>query len=79
MLSQIIAVTGVNIRSIPARFGSSTVAVIGIAGVYQIPAPTTGKAPLQLLPPLILHDRGGEKHRPEVEAILRGEAALGWL
>ena len=39
----------------------------------------TGKAPLQLLPPLILHDRGGEKHRPEVEAILRGEAALGWL
>jgi tRNA1(Val) A37 N6-methylase TrmN6 len=38
----------------------------------------TGKAPLRLLPPLILHDRGGDKHRPEVEAILRGEAALGW-
>lgn len=38
----------------------------------------TGKAPLQLLPPLVLHDRDGGKHRPEVEAILRGEADLGW-
>lgn len=38
----------------------------------------TGKAPLRLLPPLVLHDRGGEKHRPEVEAILRGEADLAW-
>jgi len=39
----------------------------------------TGKAPLRLLPPLVLHDRGGDKHRPEVEAILRGEAALPWM
>jgi tRNA1(Val) A37 N6-methylase TrmN6 len=38
----------------------------------------TGKAPLVLLPPLVLHDRGGGKHTPETEAILRGEAALGW-
>ena len=38
----------------------------------------TGKAPLQLLPPLVLHDRDGAKHRPEVEAILRGEADLPW-
>src|SRR5262249_50692764 len=38
----------------------------------------TGRAGLQLLPPLVLHDRGGDKHRPEVEAILRGEAALAW-
>ena len=38
----------------------------------------TGKAPLKLLPPMVLHDRGGEKHRPEVEAILRCEAALPW-
>lgn len=38
----------------------------------------TGKAPLKLLPALVLHDRGGAKHRPEVEAILRGEAALPW-
>ena len=37
----------------------------------------TGKAPLQLLPPLILHG-GGTKHTPEAEAILRGEAALSW-
>ncbi|MBX3486192.1 methyltransferase [Phenylobacterium sp.] len=38
----------------------------------------TGKAPLKLLPPLVLHDRGGAKHRPDVEAILRGEADLSW-
>lgn len=38
----------------------------------------TGKAPLVLSPPLILHDRGGAKHTDEAEAILRGEAALGW-
>lgn len=38
----------------------------------------TGKAPLLILPPLIPHDRGGAKHRPEVEAILRGQANLGW-
>jgi tRNA1(Val) A37 N6-methylase TrmN6 len=37
-----------------------------------------GKAPLVLLPPLILHDRGERKHTPEVEAILRGEADLKW-
>lgn len=38
----------------------------------------TGRAPLRLLPALVLHDRGGERHRPEVEAILRGRAGLGW-
>jgi len=36
----------------------------------------TGKAPLRLLPPLVLHDRSGGKHTAEAEAILRGEAAL---
>jgi len=36
MLSQIIAVTGVNIRSIRERAGSSAVAVIGIAGVVVV-------------------------------------------
>lgn len=36
----------------------------------------TGKAPLRLLPPLILHDRSGAKHTPEAEAILRGEGEL---
>jgi tRNA1(Val) A37 N6-methylase TrmN6 len=38
----------------------------------------TGKAPLRLLPPLVLHARDEAKHTPEAEAILRGEAALGW-
>lgn len=38
----------------------------------------TGKAPLVLLPPLVLHDREGGKHTPQVEAILRGQAALDW-
>ena len=38
----------------------------------------TGKAPLRLLPPLVLHDRAGGKHTAEAEAILRGESALGW-
>ena len=37
-----------------------------------------GKAPLRLLPPLVLHDGGERKHTPEVETILRGEAVLGW-
>jgi tRNA1(Val) A37 N6-methylase TrmN6 len=38
----------------------------------------TGKAPLRLLPTLVLHDREGGKHTAQVEAILRGEAALDW-
>jgi tRNA1(Val) A37 N6-methylase TrmN6 len=38
----------------------------------------TGKAPLRLLPPLVLHDRSGAKHTPEAEALLRGEADLAW-
>ncbi|MCR5877094.1 tRNA1(Val) (adenine(37)-N6)-methyltransferase [Phenylobacterium sp. J367] len=39
----------------------------------------SGKAPLRMLPPLVLHERGETGHRPQVEAILRGEAALSWL
>jgi len=42
-------------------------------------ATKTGKAPLVLLPPLVLHVRDGPKHTDEAEAVLRGEAALGWL
>jgi tRNA1(Val) A37 N6-methylase TrmN6 len=38
----------------------------------------TGKAPLVLLPALVLHDREGGKHSAEADAILRGEAELGW-
>jgi tRNA1(Val) A37 N6-methylase TrmN6 len=41
-------------------------------------AVNTGKAPLVLLPPLVLHDREGGKHTARVEAILRGRAALDW-
>ncbi len=41
-------------------------------------ATKTGKAPLVLLPPLVLHDRSGVKHTAEAEAILRGEASLPW-
>lgn len=43
-----------------------------------VSAVKTGKAPLRLLPPLVLHARGGAKHTAEAEAILRGEAAPGW-
>jgi tRNA1(Val) A37 N6-methylase TrmN6 len=39
----------------------------------------TGKAPLILLPPLVLHPRQGAKHTDEAEAIFRGEAGLAWL
>lgn len=38
----------------------------------------TGKAPLVLLPALVLHDREGGKHSAAAEAVLRGEAALDW-
>lgn len=38
----------------------------------------TGRAPLRLLPPLVLHDRAGGKHTAETEAILRGRSALDW-
>jgi tRNA1(Val) A37 N6-methylase TrmN6 len=37
-----------------------------------------GKAPLKLLPPLVLHDRSGAKHAPEAEAVFRGESDLAW-
>jgi tRNA1(Val) A37 N6-methylase TrmN6 len=37
-----------------------------------------GRAPLALLPPLVLHPDGEGKHTPEAEAILRDAAALGW-
>ena len=37
-----------------------------------------GKAPLRILPPLVLHDGGMRKHTHAVEAILRGEAPLAW-
>jgi tRNA1(Val) A37 N6-methylase TrmN6 len=38
----------------------------------------SGKAPLRLLPALVLHARDGGAHTPAAEAILRGRAALAW-
>jgi tRNA1(Val) A37 N6-methylase TrmN6 len=38
----------------------------------------TGKAPLVLLPPLVLHEREGSGHSAAAEAVLRGDAALDW-
>ena len=38
----------------------------------------TGKAPLVLLPPLILRDREPDGHRPEMDAVFRGEASISW-
>ena len=38
----------------------------------------SGKAPLVLLPALVLHDRSGAKHTAGAEAILRGQAMLPW-
>lgn len=35
-----------------------------------------GRAPLRLLPALVLHDRSDAKHSAQADAILRGEAAL---
>lgn len=38
-----------------------------------------GRAPLTLLPALVLHERGRDGHTAKAEAVLRGEAGLGWL
>ncbi|MCZ6827504.1 MAG: hypothetical protein O7D88_08390, partial [Gammaproteobacteria bacterium] len=35
-ISQVVTVTGMNIRNLPQRWGSTTVAVIGIAGVVMV-------------------------------------------
>jgi tRNA1(Val) A37 N6-methylase TrmN6 len=37
-----------------------------------------GRAPLALLPPLVLHPDGEGKHTPEAEALLRDAAPLEW-
>lgn len=38
----------------------------------------TGKAPLVLLPPLVLHTRGEAAFAPQAEALMRGAGALPW-
>ena len=37
------------------------------------------RAPMKLLPPLVLHTRDGAKHSLVAERILRGEATLDWF
>jgi tRNA1(Val) A37 N6-methylase TrmN6 len=49
------------------------------AGRVLVRAVRGGRAPLRLLPALVLHVRGGAKHTAQAEAILRGEADLPWL
>lgn len=48
------------------------------AGRVVVRAVRGGRAPLRLLPALVLHARGA-KHTDAAEAILRGEADLTWL
>jgi tRNA1(Val) A37 N6-methylase TrmN6 len=49
------------------------------AGRVLVRAVRGGRAPLRLLPALVLHERGGAKHTKAAEAILRGETDLPWL
>jgi tRNA1(Val) A37 N6-methylase TrmN6 len=49
------------------------------AGRVLVRAIRGGRAPLRLLPALVLHEHGCAKHTAEAEAILRGEADLAWL
>ncbi|MBX3478058.1 MAG: methyltransferase [Brevundimonas sp.] len=48
----------------------------GPAKRVLVGATRTGKAPLRLLPPLVLHGRDDAKHTPRADAILRGEARI---
>ncbi|HEY3799140.1 MAG TPA: methyltransferase [Caulobacteraceae bacterium] len=49
------------------------------AGRVLVRAVRAGRAPLRLLPALVLHERGGGQHTPAADAILRGVADLPWL
>jgi tRNA1(Val) A37 N6-methylase TrmN6 len=49
------------------------------AGRVLVRAVRGGRAPLRLLPALVLHERSGAKHSAAAEEILRGEADLRWL
>jgi tRNA1(Val) A37 N6-methylase TrmN6 len=61
----------IRIRPVQPRSGAPASRVI-------VRAVRGGRAPLALLPPLVLHPDGEGKHTPEAEAILRDAAALGW-
>lgn len=76
------------------RLGDILAVLAGRAGSFQVrpihpfaDAPASrvlvrairaGRAPLRLLPPLVLHPRAGAKHTLEAEAVFRGEAAIEW-
>ena len=69
------------LSGLSSKAGSFTVLPIQpyadeVAKRVIITAKRLGKAPLKLLPALILHERSERKHTDAVEAILRGEANL---
>jgi len=71
------------LTGLSARCGSFIVRpVLPFAGSdakrVLVRAKRLGKAPLRLLPGLVLHDHGERKHTPLVEAILLGQADLAW-
>jgi tRNA1(Val) A37 N6-methylase TrmN6 len=59
------------IRPVQPRAGSPVSRVI-------VRAVRGGRAPLVLLPPLVLHPDGEGKHTPQADAILRDAAPLEW-
>jgi tRNA1(Val) A37 N6-methylase TrmN6 len=61
----------IRIRPVQPRSGAPASRVI-------VRAVRGGRAPLALLPPLVLHPDGEGKHTPEAEAILRDAAPLEW-
>ncbi|WP_296496110.1 methyltransferase [Phenylobacterium sp.] len=61
----------IRIRPVQPRAAASASRVI-------VRAVRGGRAPLALLPPLVLHPDGEGKHTPEAEALLRDAAALRW-
>jgi tRNA1(Val) A37 N6-methylase TrmN6 len=60
---------GVTVRPVHPREGEAAVRIV-VQGVKG------SRAPLSLLPGLILHEPGGHGFRPEVQAVLRDGAAL---
>jgi tRNA1(Val) A37 N6-methylase TrmN6 len=62
---------GVEIVPIRPRAGEA-------AGRILVRARKGSRAPFRLCPGLVLHDASGAKYTPETEAVLRGEAAIGF-
>jgi tRNA1(Val) A37 N6-methylase TrmN6 len=62
---------GVEIVPIRPRAGEA-------AGRILVRARKGSRAPFRLCAGLVLHDASGAKYTPETEAVLRGEAAIGF-